>query len=179
MIEIWRDVAGYSGQYQVSNLGNVRNLNWRSAGRIRQLSPCLDRDGYLSVCLSDGKGSQKSYRVHRLVAEAFLDDFDSSLQINHIDENKTNNSVSNLECVSSYENNNFGTRNIRISHSKRNTRSKKINQLSLDGKFIREWVSGHEITRRLGFNNAAVCRVCQGKKKTAYGFRWEFVNDGL
>lgn len=52
MSELWRDVVGYEGQYQVSSFGNVRNLNWRAIGRIRNLTPCPDRDGYLSVCLS-------------------------------------------------------------------------------------------------------------------------------
>lgn len=59
MSEVWRDVVGYEGQYQVSSFGNVRNLNWRAIGRIRNLTPYTDRDGYLSVCLSDERGGQK------------------------------------------------------------------------------------------------------------------------
>ena len=179
MSELWRDVVGYEGQYQVSSFGNVRNLNWRAIGRIRNLTPCPDRDGYLSVCLSDERGGQKSFRVHRLVAEAFLDTFRPELQVNHIDENKKNNSICNLECVTPYENNNHGTRNARVSKNKRNTNAIKIRQLSLDGKEIKVWESGHEIKRQLGFDNTHISRVCKGQKQTGYGFRWEFVTNDL
>ena len=71
MSVLWKDVVGYEGRYQVSTDGQVRNMNWRSPGRVRNLTPCRDKDGYLQVCLSDGNGHQKSYRVHRLVFKAF------------------------------------------------------------------------------------------------------------
>lgn len=177
MSVLWKDVVGYEGRYQVSTDGQVRNMNWRSPGRVRNLTPCRDKDGYLQVCLSDGNGHQKSYRVHRLVAEAFLDTFQSHLEVNHKDENKTNNSLDNLECLTPYRNCNYGTRNARMALAKRNVGGKKIRQLTLDGVAISVWESGHEINRQLGFDDGLISKVCRGKKKSAYGYRWEYANE--
>lgn len=110
MVEIWKDIDGYIGIYQVSNMGNVRSLQREEfkcaqGYRVRkgvELKPSQDQKGYLMVNLyKNGKG--RSRRVHRLVAEAFIDNPMHLSEINHIDENKKNNVVSNLEwCTSSY-----------------------------------------------------------------------------
>ena len=98
--EQWRDIFGYDGMYQVSDLGRVRSLKF---GKTRVLRPGKNKWGYLQVLLSKG-GKCKNYKVHRLVASAFIPNSDENkTQINHIDENKDNNRASNLEwCDSSY-----------------------------------------------------------------------------
>ena len=96
MSEMWRDIPGYEGLYQVSNYGNVRSMNYnKKLGNIRELKQKLRDNGYLEVHLS--KDSKRKYfLVHRLVAEAFLENPDNKPQVNHIDGDKSNNHVSNL-----------------------------------------------------------------------------------
>lgn len=176
-MEIWKPIDGFDGNYQVSNLGNVQNLNWRSPGTVRNLTPVHDRDGYLVVCLSAFDGTQKSMRVHRLVAAAFLDDFDEAKTVNHKNEIRSDNRLENLECLTIKENNNYGGRNKRVSESKKNTNCKKVIQKALDGKVLQEWVSLREVVRNTGYDASLISRVCRGVKNTAYGFRWEYKED--
>jgi len=128
MGEIWKDVKGYEGFYEVSNMGNVRSLDriekFMRCGKItrrkkkgRILIP-VKRDEYLGVCLSKRK-TRKSYLIHRLVAEAFLPNPYDLPQVNHKDEDKNNNAVYNLEWCTAKFNDNYGNRNERISKSLR------------------------------------------------------------
>lgn len=115
--EVWKDVTGYEGRYQVSNLGQARSLDWvypngrRHKGII--LQPAPDKDGYMLITLHKG-GKQKTHKVHRLVAEVFLPK-ESDVrknQINHKNEIKYDNRVDNLEWVTQTENINYGTRTL-------------------------------------------------------------------
>lgn len=173
-METWKAIRGFDDNYQVSNLGNVRNLNWRSPGTIRSLTPAHDKDGYLVVCLSAFDGTQSTIRVHRLVAAAFLDDFDEKKTVNHKNEIRSDNRVENLECLTIKENNNYGGRNKRVSESKRNTNCKKVIQRTLSGEIIKVWVSLRELVRNTSYDASLISRVCRGIKNTAYGFRWEY-----
>ena len=115
MKEEWRDIKGYEGKYQVSNLGRVRSLidshgNYRE--KILNYSP--KKDGYIQVSLCK-KGKSKDFKLHRLVAEAFIPNSNNLSCINHKDEDKTNNCVSNLEWCNYSYNTNYGTRNRRVS----------------------------------------------------------------
>ena len=120
MIEEWRPVVGYEGLYEVSNLGRVRSVDGyvKSKGESyrlhkgKVLSPAKDTIGYLFVILHCN-GKCKTIRIHRLVAQAFLLNPDNLTEVNHKDEDKTNNSVDNLEWCDHKYNMNFGTRNIR------------------------------------------------------------------
>lgn len=96
--EIWKDIPGYIGKYQVSNLGNVRSLNYHSTGKISLLKFAADKKGYFRCALSK-KNKLVTYKVHRLVAGAFLPNPKELPQVNHIDGNKQNNNVSNLEWI--------------------------------------------------------------------------------
>lgn len=124
--ELWRDIKGYENSYQVSSFGNVRSLDrvvTASNGRKcnfkgKTLSPVHNKAGYLYVNLLK-KGQLKSKTIHRLVAEAFIPNINNKPQVNHVDENKRNNHIDNLEWVTIKENANHGSRNYKISESRK------------------------------------------------------------
>ena len=122
------------------------------------------------VILCDS-GGKKKFFVHRLVCEAFHENLENKPCVNHIDENKVNNTASNLEWCTYTENNNYGTRTARVAK----TQSKSVCQYTLDGKLIKVWQSLREIQRQLGFFPGNVSRVARGKAKTAYGYVWKYV----
>ena len=175
-IEIWKtaisDGEPYKG-YKVSNLGRMMSLNYRNTGKSELMNPYEDKKGYLQVNLSKN-GETKTCFVHRIVAETFIPNPEKKPEVNHIDEDKTNNRVSNLEWKSHKGNCNHGTRNERIFEKTTNGKcSKKVLQFSKSGEFIREWPSVMECSRNgYDFRNVSAC--CLGKRKTAYGFCWEY-----
>ena len=125
MSEIWKDIEGYEGLYKVSNLGRIKSLpkfhKTRYSGYMKKeriLKPRFDTYGYLMVVLCKNK-KEKNYLVHKLVANAFIPNTKNYDCINHKDEDKTNNCVDNLEWCDRYYNNNYGTRNKRISDTMR------------------------------------------------------------
>ncbi|MBQ2397422.1 MAG: NUMOD4 motif-containing HNH endonuclease [Bacteroidales bacterium] len=169
MTEIWRDIEGYVGCYQVSNLGKVKSLKY---GKERILTASKSIYGYLIVNLrKDGK--QKHYLIHRLVASAFLPNIDNLPQVNHIDEDKTNNRVENLEWCSAEYNSNFGTRNKRSGYKRINHTSKSKKVLCVETGKI--YPSAHQVERDLGFLNGNISKVCNCKRKSAYGYTWRYV----
>lgn len=115
MDEIWKDISGYEGLYQVSNLGNIKSFNYGGHGKIKLLK-LENFKGYKRVVLSKN-GKTKRYFVHRLVAMTFIPNPDDLPIVNHKDENKTNNNVNNLEWCTHEYNVNYGTRNERTSES--------------------------------------------------------------
>lgn len=167
--EIWRDIAGYEGLYQVSNLGRVKSLgNGRTCKTSRILKFIKTKVGYLYVQLcKDGK--RKGFRVNRLVAEAFIPNTDGKPEVNHIDEDKANNSVENLEWVWPKDNINHGTRNERVAKKL----SKLVLQFTLDDEFVREWESTKECGRN-GFSQGAVAACCRGEYKQHKGYIWKY-----
>lgn len=116
---IWKDVLDYEELYQVSNLGDVRGKDrFDSIGRKIKgmiLKPQTSKKGYLQVSLCKS-GKQKTYKIHRLVAEAFIPNSNNYPQVNHIDEDKTNNRDTNLEWCTNIYNSNWGTRNLRVAN---------------------------------------------------------------
>lgn len=115
-MEIWKDCKGYEGKYQVSTQGRV----WSVKGQ-RYLKGTVTKKGYVYVHLTAKNGKAVKERLHRLVALTFLDNPDNLPVVNHKDENKLNNSVDNLEWCSHKYNCNYGTRNARISSTRRET----------------------------------------------------------
>lgn len=172
MKEIWRDIEGYEGLYQVSNLGNVKSLNYNRTGKERILKATKD-NGYLSVCLYKD-GIKKSYKVHRIIALAFLPNPDNLPQVNHKDEDKTNNRVDNLEWCNSKYNNNYGTRNKRSGESQTNHPKFSKQVLCVETGVI--YPSTRQVERKLGFANSNISAACNGKYKRAYGFHWRYID---
>lgn len=168
--ELWRDIKDYKGHYQVSNLSRVKSIKF---GKERILKPVTNSSGYLFVKLcKDGKA--KAFTVHRLVAEAFLPNPHNYSCVNHKDENKQNNNVSNLEWCTYKYNSNYGTAIQRTSQKRINGKcSKKVYQYTLDGQFVREWESTAECGRN-GFNQGHVAACCQGKLKKHKDSIWRY-----
>ena len=192
MLEIWR-TAIYDGEpyegFEVSNLGRIKSLNYNRTGKSELLKPFENEKGYLIVGLSKNR-KVKNCRVHRLIAETFLENPENKPCVNHKiegDEGKKINMVifnkdgsvneekSTIEWATYKENNNYATRNERISKTKKGIPniklSKTVLQLSLDGKLIREWPSIMECERN-GFNRSHVWACCNGKKPHYKGFKW-------
>ena len=177
MLEIWRtavyDGEVYEGLYKVSNFGRILSLNYHQTGKADLMTPSKVGTGYLRVQLWKNK-EYKTCLVHRLVAETFLPNPENLPQVNHIDEDKTNNRVDNLEWKSHRDNCNHGTRNERSAKTRTNGKlSKRVLQLSLSGDLIKEWESTRECERN-GFDHGHVAACCRGEKKQYKGFRWEY-----
>ena len=178
LIEKWRDIRGYEGLYQVSNFGRVASLGRKISRRLTStliLKQYLLPNGYLFIRLS--KNSKYTNKlVHRLVAEAFIPNPNNLPQVNHKDEDKTNNVWSNLEWVSASRNSNYGTRNTRISNVLANceSTSKRIAQYTKNLELVRIFPSAKEIQRELGYCNGNIIRVCKGHRPFAYGFIWKY-----
>ena len=164
MIEIWKDVLDYEGLYQASNLGRIRSLKF---GKI--FKPQKQRCGYLHVGLHK-KGKGKTCTIHRLVYEAFNGKIPEGLQVNHINEDKSDNRLENLNLMTPKENLNWGTRNQRSVE----TKSKRVGQFTLDGVLIKIWSSTMECGRN-GFNQSVVAACCRGERKTHKGYRWKYL----
>ena len=175
MEEIWKEIYGFDGDYMVSNLGNVESLKY---GKERLLKPRTSRKGYLSVALHKGK-IREEWKVHRLVATYFVPNPNNYTDINHIDENKQNNCVDNLEWCDKTYNNNYGHRNKNISIKNKNhpSLSKKVLQFKLDGTFVKEWESTMDVQRNLGFCQSSISACCRGKHAHAYGYIWKYKNE--
>lgn len=170
MNEVWKDIDEYKGIYMVSNWGNVKSLNYNHTNKERILKPGKDAKGYLYVILyKDSK--RKKYKIHRLVAMAFLPNTDNLIEINHKDEDKTNNNVSNLEWCERKYNVNYGTGIQR----RTDKQSKIVYQYTMNGEFIREWRSAAEVKRQLGYAPSNICKCCNGKLKAAYGYIWSYI----
>lgn len=176
--EEWRDITRYEN-YQVSNCGRVKSLNYHMTGEEQLLRPATEGGGYLFVRLyKDGK--QKSFKVHRLVATAFIPNTENLSDINHKDECKTNNAVSNLEWCDTKYNINYGTHKERMAAALTNGRtSKRVGQFNLEGELIKEWPSTRECGRN-GFSQSAVAACCRNEFTRAgnnvyKGYIWKYI----
>ena len=182
MREEWRPVVGYEGLYEVSNMGRVKSverMKWNGKGyqKIpeRILKTIENIWGYLLVNLyQDGK--MKSCSVHRLVATAFLPNPYNLPVINHRDENKQNNIVSNLEWCTYSHNNTYNDRAKKIGEKQRNDpkRSKSVIGIDRITGLIVEFPSTMEAERKLGIAHSHICACCKGKLKSAGGFYWYY-----
>ncbi len=171
--EIWKDIEGYEGLYQVSNLGRVKRMRFINKNtnieKERIKSQKIRKDGYLEVALyKNGKG--KYIQVHRLVAKSFIPNPKKLPQVNHIDGIKTNNIVENLEWVSISDN---------AIHSSRVLRNnvRKINQYDLKGRYLATYSS---ITIAGEINNireSSIANVLAGRRNKTFGYKWKYADE--
>lgn len=177
MKEIWEGVIGYEELYQASNLGNVRSSN-------KTLKPTMNKYGYLYVSLYKN-GVRTKYNVHRLVAEAFIPNPDNRPQVNHINGDKTDNRVENLEWCTAKENIHHAWQNglsamqkdhiekIRIA-LKGKRYGKPIIQYDLNGKYIKEWSCTSVACDTLQIHKGNICECCKHIRGSAGGYKWEY-----
>ena len=178
--EIWKDINGFEGIYQISDKGNIRSLDREiicSNGSVRfqrgtEIKPYINKQGYRTVVLHN-IGKHKMCRICRLVAEAFIPNPQNLPQVNHKDENKANDEKENLEwctCLYNLTYNNLHHRR----NNKNNRKSKPVAQIKC-GKIIKVFPSIREVERVLGFQNGNISQCCNGKTKTSYGYEWAYL----
>ena len=178
MKEIWRDIKGYEGKYMVSNTGKVKSLNYNRTGKEGIMESHVNVYGYLRVKLCKD-GRKKWYMINRLVAQAFLPNPDNLPEVNHKDEDKTNNCVENLEWCSKLYNANYGTRSKRSAEKRRNDprMSKSVIGINKVSGLILEFPSTREAERMTGINHNNIIKCCQGKANSAGGHIWFYADD--
>ena len=183
-MEIWKDVVGYEGLYQVSSFGKVRSLDrvnargWNIKGKL--LTVYLRKDGYLGVWLSKDR-INKNFLVHRLLAEAFIPNPDRLPCVNHKDEIRSHCFLENLEWITVKGNNNYGTRNKRMASSHmadpvfltklddlHRSNQKRVRCVETGKVYDSAKEAGHEVHGR-------VSAAARDNRKTAGGFHWEYV----
>ncbi len=165
MKEVWKDIEGYEGLYQVSSFGRVKKV---TTGRI--LKGGKHAKGYLLVGLYKNN-IRSSKTIHRLVAEAFIPNPENKPEVNHIDENKTNNSLDNLEWMTTKENTNHGTRNKRMSIP--------IIATNLKTGEVEDFYGSNECARQLGLQASHITDVLKGRRKQTGGFTFKYLNKGV
>lgn len=178
--EEWKPVVGYEGLYEVSSMGRVKSLKRTITGKNGQIYEVEEKlltqstitGGYLYVTLSD-HGECRSYPVHRLVATAFIPNPGNLSDVNHKNENKTNNSVDNLEWMSHKDNLNYGTYKERMALAV----SKPVSQIDKKTGVIIAIYPGQKFAEEAtGICNGCISKACLGKAKSAGGYYWSFVN---
>lgn len=187
--EIWKPIKDYEGLYEISNFGkvkslsrniyNLKNKKFNRKTKEKILNCVSNKKGYLTIQLYKN-GKQKQYFVHRLVAQAFINNFQNKPQINHIDGNKKNNKVDNLEWVSNLENNKHSwliglrTNNTVCHKNNKDKRLTSIIQYSLNGLILKKWNCINDVTKKYGYNHSNIIACCKNKRATAYGFVWKY-----
>jgi len=191
-MEIWKDIKGYENSYQISNCGRVmskeRNIqridkrgysySYKRRGKI--LKNIEHENGYSKVTIHNNSTYRKQVNVHRIVAEHFIENPHNKAQVNHIDGNKHNPRVENLEWATPSENSihayDTGLSNAIRLYGKDNNRSRKVIQILDDGT-RKIWDCASDAVREFGFDSGGITNCCQGKYKTHHGFKWEYYED--
>lgn len=194
--EEWRDIVGYEGLYQISNMGRVKGLprishfgNRTKRIPTRILKPTISKRGYYVIGLSKDSKT-KTYTIHRLLMKAFVPNPENKRAIDHIDTNKLNNSLSNLRwCTDKENSNNEITKEKNRANGLRmweegcfdnrnNTHYRKVAQYTRDGEYIKTWDSIVEVEAALGIDASSISSLCLGtnpKRHTAGGYKWKHV----
>lgn len=180
-MEQWKDIDGFEGVYQVSNYGRVKSLDrivehvgkksmmWKQFKKGRIIKPVKDDKGYLMIRLHTDK--KYCIRIHKLVAETFIQRIEGKSEVNHKDGNKENCHVDNLEWCTRLEN---------IQHAHKTglmtkLPPKAVQMLDKEGNLLKEFYSIHEAKRETGADPTNIVKVCKGERKTHKGYQWRYV----
>lgn len=173
-MEVWKNVLGYEGLYQVSNLGRVKSLVRPYRNEERILKQKDNGFGYLYVTLCKN-GKMKNYRVNRLVALTYVPNPHNYKFVDHINGNKTDNRVENLRWVESYDEN---VRNeithYRMTHANRTRVSKPVEQIDANGNIVAIFESAADAGRKLNICDVPIRKCCRGLEKTYMGYAWRY-----
>lgn len=201
-MEVWKYVPGYEGLYQVSTLGNVRSIGRTVKGRFhngKDLKLRYDPDGYRRVMLCKN-GKVKGFKVHRLVAMAFIPNPNNYPMINHKDETKDNNNVFNLEWCTAAYNNTYGTVKQRQAEKLRgrplyhfrgeknfmygkhicrgdHPYARKVAQMDMDGNIIKIHGCLIDAGESVGVTGGNIAHVCKGRMATCRGYKWAYLDE--
>lgn len=165
MREAWRPVVGYEGLYEVSNLCRLR--------RIKIIEPTKKKHGYMQVSLVNKNGVRKSFRLHRIVAAAFVPNPEGKPQVNHIDENPENNRAVNLEWATAEENTNYGSRTARAA-AKNGSKTPVLQIDPVTLKVLAEYPGQSAAAKETGIAVSCINACLRGKQKHAGGYLWEY-----
>ena len=186
MNEIWKDVKGFEGIYQISNKGRLKSFKQHAKGKI--LSNKNKNGDYLSIVLCKG-GKVRSTRIHRLVAEAFIPNPNGKPQINHKDSNRQNNNVGNLEWVTAKENSQHAIKAnpgmvAGLIEYRKKFKPKRVAQTNLNGKLVYIYMSAKHAGRCTGVCSRNILQVANRTeykpgltRKQAGGWGWRFADD--
>lgn len=190
--EIWKDIEGYEGLYQVSNYGRVKRLeqikeymgnnqynkSFNICYKVPNLILKLKEDKYLRVCLTDKNKQQDYLSVHRLVAKAFISNPNNLSDVDHIDTNTYNNCLFNLQWVTCSQNSKLSwERGRKKLCGKHHHNSKIIGQYTLSGKLIKKYYGSGEASRATNISDVNIRKCCRGDYgcKTSGGYIWKYI----
>lgn len=176
--EVWKDIPGYEGKYQASTLGKIRSLNYNNEKHCKILSPARNLKGYLQLNLRIN-GQVRCKKVHRLVAETFIQNLQNRPQVNHINGVKDDNRVENLEWCTNLENTQhswiFLNRKspIKGKFGRLHHNSIPVKMYNINGNFIREYESRTMAARELNLSSGHISEVVKNKRRQEGGYIWK------
>lgn len=183
----WKDIPGFEGLYKASTEGEICSIERTVFNGVayhilrgRTLKPIPNGTGYFAVCLRKENKTFRLY-IHRLVAMTFIENDNYNLEVNHIDGNKENNRLENLEWVTRSANQNHKYKVLKHSGANKgktgilNWRSKPVNMINQNNEIVKTFPAVMEAARQLNIDNASIRSVIYGKSKTCCGYKWEYV----